>query len=116
MNELFFFEFKHLPPSLQLISNYYYDMASEVIDKLPDNEQRNLCLQRLLESKDCAVRSLVISDQQKQYTEKASIANDLIDFIKGFHNDYQDNLGICIKGTVFPSVNVDDDRGGGHNT
>lgn len=54
-----FFAFLHLPPRLQVVSEPFGILASRVVDSLPDNAQRHVALQKLLEAKDAAVRALL---------------------------------------------------------
>lgn len=54
-----FFQYDHLPPNLANISVTFHDLAHEMMDKLPDDPQREQMLQKLIEAKDCAVRALV---------------------------------------------------------
>lgn len=59
-NELLkFFRYTHLPEKLQNISRHYYEIAFKLINILPDNAERSTALRKLLESKDCAVRSML---------------------------------------------------------
>ncbi|PSU49475.1 hypothetical protein C9J12_08275 [Photobacterium frigidiphilum] len=57
MNILTFFAYEHLPKHLQVVSKPFCDTANHVVDTLPDNEERSVCLRKLLEAKDCAVRA-----------------------------------------------------------
>lgn len=52
-----YFEYTHLPAHLQDVSRRFHDIASTLVHDLPDNEERHLALRKLLEAKDCAVRS-----------------------------------------------------------
>lgn len=60
-----FFEYEHLPPELQVVSKNFYVVAVYLIRvakaNAPDNYtatwQLEIALQKLLESKDCAVRA-----------------------------------------------------------
>lgn len=54
-----FFEYAHLPPHLQEVSQPFQEMATRMILRLPDNDERATMLRKLLEAKDCAVRSLL---------------------------------------------------------
>lgn len=54
-----FFAYEHLPASLQLISKPFCDLAHELALGLSDNPESTTCLRKLLEAKDCAVRSLM---------------------------------------------------------
>jgi len=51
-----FFAFAHLPPHLQMVSEPFARLA-DVLTMLPRNPERTVCLRRLLESKDAAVRA-----------------------------------------------------------
>ena len=51
-----FFEFRHLPKDLQEITQPFAMLVQRVLE-LPDNPERSSCLRKLLEAKDCAVRS-----------------------------------------------------------
>jgi len=52
-----FFAYDHLPEHLQPISMPFSHLANAVVDNLPENPERTVCLRKLLEAKDCAVRA-----------------------------------------------------------
>lgn len=52
-----FFEYKHLPIELQLISGQFGKLAEYIVEALPSNLERTVALRKLLEAKDCAVRA-----------------------------------------------------------
>jgi len=52
-----FFEFKHLPPHLQEVSEPFAKMADTIVNTLPRNPERTVALRKLLEAKDAAVRA-----------------------------------------------------------
>lgn len=52
-----FFEYSHLPPGLQHISAPLCDLAFRMLDELPMNAETSAGLRKLLEAKDCFVRS-----------------------------------------------------------
>lgn len=54
-----FFEYKHLPQRLQVVSKMFYTMAHNAVNELPDTEERAMLLRKLLEAKDCAVRCVL---------------------------------------------------------
>lgn len=54
-----FFAFGHLPQHLQAVSEPFCELAYKVCRELPRNPERSVCLRRLLEAKDCAVRALL---------------------------------------------------------
>lgn len=54
-----FFSFAHLPEALQKVSEPFCTLAYEIVASLPANPERTVCLRKLLEAKDCAVRALL---------------------------------------------------------
>lgn len=52
-----FFTYSHLPENLQIISKPFGDLATQIVETLPSNPERNMALRKLLEAKDCAVRA-----------------------------------------------------------
>ena len=57
-----FFGYIHLPPRLAAISAPFHSLAREITKELPRNPERTVALRKLLESKDCAVRSRLYID------------------------------------------------------
>lgn len=53
------FEYRHLPIRLQLVSKPFSDMAYHLVETLPANAERTVALRKLLEAKDCAVRAVI---------------------------------------------------------
>jgi hypothetical protein len=56
---LSFFDYAHLPPHLQAVSRPYGVLAAELANIMPNNAEATVALRKLLESKDCAVRSVL---------------------------------------------------------
>lgn len=54
-----FFSYDHLPDHLKSISKPFAELAQKVADHLPKCPERTVCLRKLLEAKDAAVRSAV---------------------------------------------------------
>lgn len=54
-----FFTYKHLPENLQAVSKPFCEMAEKMDRELMDNPEKSTAMRKLLESKDCAVRSLL---------------------------------------------------------
>lgn len=54
-----FFEFSHLPDNLKAVSQPFHALAHDLVQKLPQNPERTVALRKLLEAKDCAVRSMI---------------------------------------------------------
>lgn len=52
-----FFTFAHLPPKLVEISKPFAELARQVADRFPDNQETTVALRKLLEAKDAAVRA-----------------------------------------------------------
>jgi hypothetical protein len=57
-----FFEYKHLPEGLQRISMNYYNLAVWMLENLPKNAESTVAMRKLLEAKDCAVRSTIYKE------------------------------------------------------
>lgn len=52
-----YFKFEHLPPKLQAASRPFCLLALDLCDRYPASAERTVCLRKLLEAKDCAVRA-----------------------------------------------------------
>lgn len=52
-----FFEFEHLPEHLREVSRPFCELARKMAADLPSNAETSICLRKLLEAKDCAVRA-----------------------------------------------------------
>jgi hypothetical protein len=57
-----FFVYSHLPSHLQEVSKPFAELANHLVT-LPRNPERTVALRKLLEAKDCAVRSMLWKDQ-----------------------------------------------------
>lgn len=51
-----YFEYEHLPAHLQEVSKPFHDLANQLAESLVGPEA-TVCLRKLLEAKDCAVRA-----------------------------------------------------------
>jgi len=58
-NLLQFFAYQHLPAHLQVVSKPFGDLARSLAAELPRNPESTVALRKLLEAKDCAVRSVL---------------------------------------------------------
>lgn len=56
-NLLHYFTFAHLPENLQTISQPFFALAVILDTGLPESNEKDMALRKLLESKDCAVRA-----------------------------------------------------------
>lgn len=54
-----FFEYAHLPEHLQVVSEPFCSLAGWIVANLEDGAERSVCLRKLLEAKDCAVRARI---------------------------------------------------------
>lgn len=52
-----FFAWQHLPKKLQDVSRPFGELSDWIAVFLPDNAEKAVALRKLLEAKDCAVRS-----------------------------------------------------------
>ena len=59
-----FFAYSHLPAHLQEVSAPFHALADTIIKALPRNAERTVALRKLLEAKDCAVRSALFKSEQ----------------------------------------------------
>lgn len=61
-----FFSYKHLPHGpMQDTSMLFSQLANELEKVLPKNPEATVAFRKLLEAKDCAVRSLIFKDEPK---------------------------------------------------
>jgi hypothetical protein len=52
------FEFEHLrSEALRLVSFQFHDLAHYIVQRIEPGPERTVCLRKLLEAKDCAVRA-----------------------------------------------------------
>jgi hypothetical protein len=58
-----FFAYRHLPDQLQEASRPFCDLALKVAADYPMNPERTVCLRKLLEAKDAAVRTLLYKEE-----------------------------------------------------
>lgn len=57
-----FFKFEHLPYRLQRVSEEFSVTARWIDEELRDGPEKDTCLRKLLEAKDCAVRAKLIDE------------------------------------------------------
>lgn len=78
-----FFEYAHLPSHLQTMSKIFCDAASQLDQVLPDSAEKSAGLRKLLEAKDCFVRSSI---GQTVYSQSV-IADELNALLSGDKTD-----------------------------
>ena len=54
-----FFEFAHLPEKLQAVSKPIGELAKQMDETIPDSAEKSAGLRKLLEAKDCLVRTVL---------------------------------------------------------
>lgn len=54
-----FFRYEHLPEKLQQVSRPFAELAQQVAERAPDNQETTVALRKLLEAKDAAVRAVL---------------------------------------------------------
>lgn len=59
-----YFEYQHLPEKLQGVSKMVYDLAHNMEVLLPDGPEKSAGMRKLLEAKDCFVRSYLDLKQE----------------------------------------------------
>jgi hypothetical protein len=52
-----YFDYRHLPADLGVVSMQFHHLAHELADRLPDSPELTVALRKLLEGKDAAVRA-----------------------------------------------------------
>jgi len=52
-----YFAYEHLPENLQAVSKPFGELAKQVAERAPDNQETTVALRKLLEAKDAAVRA-----------------------------------------------------------
>ena len=52
-----YFEYKHLPEHLQVVSKPFGELANAMNENLADGPEKSAGLRKLLEAKDCMVRA-----------------------------------------------------------
>lgn len=57
-----FFAYDHLPQHLQEVSKPFWELANKIVTTYPANPERTAGLRKLLEAKDCIVRSAIYKD------------------------------------------------------
>ena len=58
-----FFECGHLDPELEEVSDKFQDLAHLMAECLPVGAETSVCLRKLLEAKDAAVRSKLTTER-----------------------------------------------------
>lgn len=61
---LAFFTYQHLPTDLLMAAMPFAGLAVRLVATLPAGAERTVCLRKLLEAKDCAVRAVLESRPQ----------------------------------------------------
>jgi hypothetical protein len=52
-----YFAYEHLPEKLQVVSKPFGEIAKQMNETLPEGPEKSAGLRKLLEAKDCMVRS-----------------------------------------------------------
>lgn len=66
-----FFSVDNLPPLFQAAFKPFADLATKVATDLPRNPERTVALRKLLESRDAAVRALLMSAAETNVTTES---------------------------------------------
>jgi len=65
-----FFESKHLPEHLRVLSEGFNSLAKRMDEELPNNPEKSTAFRKLLEAKDCAVRALIFKSEVTSEAQK----------------------------------------------
>lgn len=60
------FGYSHLPMQLQTVSKPIHDLAHLMEEMLPDGPEKSAGMRKLLEAKDCFVRSYITFPKENQ--------------------------------------------------
>lgn len=52
-----FFNFGHLPPKLQIVSEPFFQLMDTMENEIIDSPEKEMGMRKLLEAKDCFVRA-----------------------------------------------------------
>ncbi len=69
-----FFAFEHLPEKYQDVSRPFGLLARQIVETLPRNPERTVALRKLLEAKDCAIRSTIYQQPTQEQRDVAKQA------------------------------------------
>lgn len=61
-----FFEYEHLPEEMRSVSKEICDIAEALHAQLPDSAEKSAGLRKLLEAKDCFVRSVLLMMRESE--------------------------------------------------
>jgi hypothetical protein len=59
MHVLKFFSHSNLPAWMEEVSKPFCDLAQQVAERAPDNQETTVALRKLLEAKDAAIRAAI---------------------------------------------------------
>ncbi len=67
------FRYEHLPEHLAAVSKPFCDLANMIATTMPVNEESDMALRKMLEAKDCAVRSVLLSEAVAQHSGQGQL-------------------------------------------
>lgn len=70
------FEYGHLPPAAASGSELCADLATQMVELLPDSPELTAGLRKLLEAKDCFVRAAIAAAEQAAAEQAAAGEDD----------------------------------------
>lgn len=90
---LHFFNYAHLPPTLQATSRWFAHLAWNIVTNLPRNAERTVALRKLLEAKDAAVRANLPGPRDFSTNKRLDVEPELKEgelIHKGGHDEDRD--------------------------
>lgn len=105
-----YFAFAHLPPHLQLVSKPLGQLADLLEQLLPNGPEKSAGMRKLLEAKDCFVRS-ALDIQAAELLAKAPITDSdrfeaILDFAIGNFDNLKDEEFTCATG-IGPNTRIE---------
>lgn len=98
------FDYSHLPEHLLAVSREFYNVADYIERRLPAGVERDMTLRKLLESKDCAVRAVLLGNRyatdRDLHEPPPTIAEDVVRILRRLEGktirggDLEENLGV----------------------
>jgi hypothetical protein len=59
----FFVHDPYAPPEVREMNQHFAGLAKRLVDTLPKNPERTVCLRKLMEAKDCANRARAFKNE-----------------------------------------------------
>lgn len=71
------FDYRHLPADLGVVSMQFHHLAHELVDRLPDSPELTVALRKLLEGKDAAVRAALPPPGERTELQRPAVVQQM---------------------------------------